>query len=202
MATIMDIILSTMLGGTLLLITLTTNEIASESASMQHGDVYVQESMIALSRTVESELRNMGFGVADTGQVITQADSTSITYLVDLQKTGKIDTVRFFLGPTTDLLSTPNELDRFLYRQEIGKVREEIGIVTRFRFRYLKRNGDSLTVPVGSGDLKKIHEVETTMEVQNPFALQRQKLAEGERDALYSTALWKQTRLAAQNLKR
>jgi hypothetical protein len=202
MATIMDIILSAMLGGTLLLITLTTNEIASESASMQHGDVYVQESMIALSRTLESELRNMGFGVADTGQVITQADSTSITYLVDLQKTGKIDTVRFFLGATTELLSTPNELDRFLYRQEVGKPREEIGIVTRFRFRYLKRNGDSLAVPVASGDLKKIHEVETTLEVQNPFALQRQKLAEGEREALYSTALWKQTRLAAQNLKR
>jgi hypothetical protein len=42
------------------------------------------------------------------------------------------------------------------------------------------------------------------MEVQNPYALYRPPgmVMAGERDALYSTSYWQQTRLASQNFRR
>ena len=42
------------------------------------------------------------------------------------------------------------------------------------------------------------------MEVQNPYALYRPQgmVAAGERNALYSTSYWQQTRLASQNFRR
>jgi hypothetical protein len=52
--------------------------------------------------------------------------------------------------------------------------------------------------------LNEIHVVEVTMEVQNPYAIYRPRdqVQAGERDALYSTSLWQQTRLASQNSRR
>lgn len=202
MATIIDLLMSAVLGGTLLILGLTTNEIASESTAMQRGDVYVQESMIEISQIIESDLRNMGFGVPDTSIVIVSADTSSISYRVVLDTPGVIDTVSYFLGPTTELTSTPNELDRFLYRQVKGAAPTEVGTVTRFRMRYLRRTGDSLTSPVQASDLGQIYQIETLLEVQNPYAMLRKTHAEGERDALYSSILWKQSRLTAQNLRR
>jgi hypothetical protein len=42
------------------------------------------------------------------------------------------------------------------------------------------------------------------MEVQNPYAMMRSKeqVMGGERNALYSSSLWQQTRLASQNTRR
>ncbi|HTY60264.1 MAG TPA: hypothetical protein VMF59_15685, partial [Bacteroidota bacterium] len=70
--------------------------------------------------------------------------------------------------------------------------------------QYITATNDTLPGPVTGTDLGRIKEVEISLEVQNPYALYRPygMVADGQREALYSTSYWQQTRLASQNFKR
>jgi len=194
-----------MLGGTLMLIVMNANEIVSENQSVYNGDMLVQEMLTSAAQIIEGELRNMGFGIAENQSAIAQADTSSLTFLIDLRNGGSpIDTVRYILGPVTDLSHTQNTLDRYLYRRENSDETRPIGVVTVFHLDYTTRSGERLTSPVDPGRLIEIHVVEVTMEVQNPYAMLRRtnEVTPGERDAMYSSSIWQQTRLASQNSRR
>ena len=205
MSSLMDIIYSALFGGTLFIIVLNANDIAAENQSTYHGDMMVQQMLTATAQLVEGEFRNMGFGVSEKTYAVRTADSTSISFLCDLGRDGGfIDTVRYSLGPTSELSGTPNEFDRNLYRSVNGGQKAIVGVVTTFHLAYYTRGGDLLQVPVTSDRLSEIHVVEVTMEVQNSAALARNptQVKDGERSALYSSSLWQQTRLASQNSRR
>ena len=102
------------------------------------------------------------------------------------------------------MAGTQNEQDRYLYRKVNTGQRLIVGVVTVFRLHYFTRDGEELAVPVATDRLTEIHVVEVTMEVQNSYAPYRPTWAvkTGERNALYSSSLWQQTRLASQNSRR
>jgi hypothetical protein len=204
MSSLMDIIYSVLFGGTLFIIVLNANDIAAENQSTYHGDMMVQQMLTATAQLVEGEFRNMGFGVSEKEQSVMAADSSSIAFLSDLGRDGVVDTVRYWIGPTSELSATPNELDRNLYRSVNGGQKAIVGVVTTFHLGYYTRGGELLSAPVSSDRLTEIHVVEVTMEVQNSAALARNsvQVKEGERSALYSSSLWQQTRLASQNSRR
>ncbi len=205
MSSLMDIIYSMLFGGTLFIITLNANDIAAENQATFHGDMMVQQMLTSTAQLVEGEFRNMGFGVPEHHATVMAADSSSISFLSDLGRDGGvIDTIRYSLGPVSELAATPNELDRNLYRSVNGTQKQIVGIVTTFRLAYFSRNGEAISLPVPSDRLTEIHVVEVTMEVQNSAALARNsvQVKEGQRSALYSSSLWQQTRLASQNSRR
>ena len=205
MAIIFDLIGSMIFGGALFLIILTANSSALETQTTSHGDMLVQEMLVNVAQLVEGEFRNMGFGIPEGQPTITGADTGTITFLTSLDRSGvNIDTVTYSVGDTTELAATQNEMDRYLFRKVNGGPREAVGVVTIFSLRYLTRLGDLLPVPVASSSLGEIHTVEVTMEVQNSAAPYRPKEAvqTGERNALYSSSLWQQTRLTSQNTRR
>lgn len=205
MSSLMDIIYSVLFGGMLFIIVLNANEIAAENQSTYHGDMMVQEMLTSTAQLVEGEFRNMGFGVSENTATVRSADSSSLAFLCDLGRDGGfIDTIRYSLGPTSELAGTPNELDRNLYRSVNGAQKAIVGVVTTFHLAYYTRDGNILPVPVPSDRLTEVHVVEVTMEVQNSAALARdsRQVKAGERTALYSSSLWQQTRLASQNSRR
>jgi len=206
MSTIIDIILSILLGGILLLVVLSANDITAETTYMLNGDLFVQQMLVSVVQIVEGEIRNMGYGIPDSlGATVVVAQDSAIAFLEDLGLDGVIDTVRYYVGPVSDLPSTQNDSDRFLYRQINGSPRSAIGVVTRFQLRYFSQGqADTLIPPIPSEDLVSIKIVEITLEVQNPYALYRHQsqVEPGERNALYSSSMWRQTRLASQNLRR
>ena len=205
MATILDIVSSTIFGGMLLLIILNANDMALESQSIQNGDVLVQEILVSTIRLIEGEYRNMGFGVLDSTIIVRYADSSEIRFLSDLGRDGGvIDTVRYWIGPPSELAATQNELDRYLYRQVNSAPPMKVGVVTVFKMKYETRSGEELPIPVPANRLSEIHLVEVMVEVQNPFAISKRQaeINPGDRTAKFSSALWQQTRLASQNTRR
>jgi hypothetical protein len=205
MSSLMDVIYSMIFGGTMFIIVLNANDIAAENQSTYHGDMMVQQMLTSTAQLIEGEFRNMGFGVSENTSTVKAADTSSIAFLCDLGRDGGlIDTIRYSIGPTSELSATQNELDRNLYRSVNGGQRAIVGIVTTFRLQFFTRDGDLLPSPVPSDRLTEIHVVEVTMEVQNSNALARNsvQVQEGERSALYSSSLWQQTRLASQNSRR
>jgi hypothetical protein len=204
MSALFDVIASMLFGGTLFMIVLSANDIAAENQSTYNGDMMVQEMLTCTAQLVEGEFRNMGFGVPENQRTITLADSTSINFLSDLNRDGNIDTIKYSLGETNELLDTQNEMDRFLKRKVNGGQTMNVGAVTTFKLQYRTPDGVLLPVPVPWDRLTEIHVVEVTMEVQNPYAPYRDAamVKTGERNALYSSSLWQQTRLASQNSRR
>lgn len=205
MGTVLDLLASTLFGGVLLMIILNANDIASENHSKYNGDELVQEMLVSTARLLEGEFRNMGFGVSDTQRAVMVADTSRISFLcAEPNNVTMIDTIKYRLGPASELLKTENELDRYLYRQVNNQEDCKVGVVTVFKLSYMTGDGDTIPTPVPSDRLSEIHVVEVTMEVQNPFAVSRQTalIHPGERTALYSSSLWQQTRLASQNSRR
>jgi hypothetical protein len=205
MATIFDLIASLVFSGALFLIILTANDTALETQATSHGDMLVQQMLINVAQMVEGEFRNMGFGVPENQKTVLLADTSSITFLTDMDRSGtSLDIVRYTLGPVSELSRTQNEQDRFLYRALNGGTKQNVGVVTLFTLRYFTRDGDTLAMPVPADRLTEIHVVEVTMEVQNSYAPYRPTWAvqTGQRNALYSSSLWQQTRLASQNSRR
>jgi hypothetical protein len=205
MATLIDLIGSLIFGGALLMIALDANSAAREIQDKYAGDLYVQRDLTEVVAGVESEFRNMGFGVPDTAATILAADTSSITFVCNTNGTGiGVDTIRYYVGTTAEMASTQNELDRPLYRKQNSDAATLVGIVTVFNLRYIDYNKSIMTTPVTGVSLRNVQEVEITLEVQNPYADYRQAgtVQSGERNALYSSSLWQQTRLASQNFKR
>jgi|WetSurMetagenome_2_1015567.scaffolds.fasta_scaffold61889_2 hypothetical protein len=205
MGTLLDLLSSTIFGGVLLLIILNANENVIENSSKFNGDELVQEMLVSTARLLEGEFRNMGFGVPDSQSAVIFADTSRISFLCDMDRNGGvIDTVKYRLGPISELAVTKNELDRYLYRQVNNGTDLKVGAVTMFKLHYMTLSGEVLTTPVPPDRLSEIFVVEVTLEVQNPYAISRQKalINPGERTALYSTSLWQQTRLASQNSRR
>ena len=204
MAALIDIIASMIFSGALFIIVLDANDLATETQMVYNGDQMVQQMLTSTAQLVEGELRNIGYGVPSTVPNITQGDSSSITFLSDIDRDGVVDTVSYSIGPISELGATPNELDRYLKRRVSNAGSSNVGVVTVFHLRYFTRAGDSIQIPVPSARLPEVFTVELTMEVQNPAAPYRNEnmVKEGERNALYSNSLWQQTRLASQNNRR
>jgi hypothetical protein len=206
MSTIVDVILSVLLGGILLVVILSANDLTGEMSYVLNGDVFVQQTLVSVVQIVEGEIRNMGYGIPDSlGPTIIDAQDSSIGFKEDIGLDGIIDTIRYFTGPVSELSGTQNDSDRFLYRKVNNSPKNAIGVVTRFQLRYFSQGeADTLVPPIASEDMISIKIVEITLEVQNPYALYRHQsqVAPGERNALYSSSMWRQTRLASQNLRR
>jgi hypothetical protein len=204
MSVLLDVLMSMFLGGMLLLNVLGAQSIVAEDSSTYQGDVLVQEMMISQVQYVEGEFRNMGYGLQPGQQTIFSAGDSSISFLIDLGRDGVIDTLKYSVGPTSELSGTQNEVDKYIHRQVNSQTFTSPAVVTYFHLGYYTVTGDTLIGPVASGDLGRINEVEITMEVQNPYALYRApgSVHAGERNALYSTSYWQQTRLASQNFRR
>jgi hypothetical protein len=205
MATIFDIIMSILIGGILLLMVLSANDLTAETSYTLKGDLFVQENLVSVVQIVEGEVRNMGYNVPDTMAAVVTAKDTAIGFLEDINLNGSIDTVRYFTGPVSELAGTQNDSDRLLYRQVNNGTKNAVGVVTRFQLRYFTQGeAATLTQPIASVDLGSVKIVEITLEVQNPYAEYRplSQVNPGERNALYSSSMWRQTRLASQNLRR
>jgi hypothetical protein len=222
MASVIDIIIAFALGGILLVIIFNANDIASTQASVLNGDMLVQEMLVSITQILEGEFRNMGYSVPIGADVILHARDTSITFLSDVNADGTIDTVRYYLGPLTDLQATQNDSDRLLYRKLNSRPAFSIGAVTRFSMKYYGQSQIDTMVPPRPGqpnwivhrpsgvvvenpfDHREIKVIELMLEVQNPYAVYKRAddPTVGTSSALYSSSMWRQTRLASQNLRR
>jgi len=201
---VIDYLGAAILGAALLLIINAANDAASENNSLYNGDMLVQEMLVNSAYLLEGELRNMGAGVGENKPTILLADTSEIRFVYDIGLDGIVDTVYYAMGLTSELPGTQNELDRPLYRRVNLEQPLSVGAVTVFNLKYLTKLGEVLATPVDAARLTEIHTVEITMEVQNPYAILRSPgmVRAGERNALYSSSLWQQTRLASQNMKR
>lgn len=157
----------------------------------------VQEMLISTATLIEGEFRNMGFGVNKTptssAGVIIRADSQYIQFTSDLNRTGSVDTIEYFIGDPGDL-DFQNTAIRALHRRVNNGVTNSVGYVTEFKLRYFEKGGNEFdSLPLINA--ANIYMIEIEMEVQNPHAFHRDEGGE-----VYAVTRWRQTRLGSKNL--
>jgi len=143
-----------------------------------------QETAASFMEILEHDLRRIGSAIPKGRQAIT--DSSAITFLGDVTEDGVADTVRYFVGPTSDASGTTNPNDRILFRvvNSDTTIRERAG-VTAFNIDFL----DAIGAVTTDFRLVRMIHVQLTVESKEPY------------DKQYVRAFWEK-RITPQNLDR
>jgi type II secretory pathway component PulJ len=207
---VLDLIASSLTFGTLLLMAIRLNGTVAESMQMYNGDILVQNNIVTVVNMIEYDFRKIGYcadpsQLPDPTKAIILADSNRIKFYTDLATSsypngdGVLDIVYYYLGPTSELSSTPNPNDRILYRVVNNAPPKGANLgVTQFSLLYFSAFGDTLPFPITNPG--QIWAMQITVQVENSAA-DSLRYNTAKFDTQYSQAFWRQVRLASMNLK-
>jgi hypothetical protein len=216
-STLLDIIGSTFIGGTILLILFRMNDSSVENHYLNSGELIVQSNLISIVELLEYDLRKIGYSndwenAPMPSKAIIMANDSSITFLTDVPTIanplgdGIIDTLKYWTGSPNDadVSRTPNPNDRILYRQVNSEppFSSNLG-VTQFQITYFDALGNTLPIsqlqanasldqPLG------IITMQIDITVENTAAYGDE--ADGKVYTKDKSAFWRQIRLAAPSL--
>ena len=140
--------------------------------------------------------QNYNIALADTTSNIVLATDTCISFKTDVYDVGKMDTLKYYIGPASELASTPNPNDRYLYRVVNNDIPVGVNLgVTNFRLVYFNFQGDTLSPPIANKKL--IANVEINIAVENVEGYGGDSPSESIDK--YSTAYWRQIKISAMN---
>jgi type II secretory pathway component PulJ len=203
-STILDIITSVVISGFLLLTALRLNDQANETNILYNSNLTLQQNMTAVTGILEHDFRRIGYcsdykKIPDPAEAIRYADSSAIRFWLDIDNNGSVDSLEYYVGPTSEMSSTINPRDRVLYRKVNNQTpqRLEMG-VTEFRFKFFNALGDTLLFPISNP--REIHSMEIAVQIESfaPFAVRYT----ASNDTLADFQMyWRQIRLAARNLR-
>lgn len=211
--TILDLIASTMVFGSLLLMALRINMSTTENLQSYRTDLVVQENLVSVTNLLEDDFRRMGYcndpkKIPSPSKTIRYADSVTLKFLTDLPTDkpgttgwlgdGNLDSVTYRVGPTSEASATPNPNDRLLYRTENNNTPVGVNLgLTTFDLQYYDALRHKLPSPVPDPTL--IQYMQITIEVQSYAKIVGVNTA--VYDTLYQSAYWRQVRIVAKNLR-
>ncbi|MGQ9799919.1 MAG: hypothetical protein ACUVRG_11655 [Ignavibacterium sp.] len=194
-STILDILASIVMGGILLTIVSRLSDSNAEKTYNYSSELSLQQNLTTVAQVIEYDFRKMGYcknwlNFPDPSKAIAQADSSSIKFYTDVNNDGNIDSIRYYLGPTSELSGTPNPRDRILYRIVNTNDTTELSLgITQFYLIYFDALGDTVPLPISNPGIISSYEI--NVRVESVYAYDEQ----------YSSAYWRQIRLVARNLK-
>lgn len=116
MSYLLDIVGSFIIGSFVVLILLVLNlNIMSHTTENLNTNI-AQRDLTTTVWIIEYDLFKIGYRVK--GSKIEIADSTEIKFYSDFNNNETIDSIHYYLGDVSEFSSTPNPLDRPLYRKE------------------------------------------------------------------------------------
>jgi hypothetical protein len=207
---ILDVIGSFILFGWLLLSTIRVGTANSENMQSYGGELLVQENLVEITKLLEYDFRKIGYckepnNLPDPTRAVILADSERIKFLTDVDLTGSgpdgvVDSVYYYLGPTSELLSTTNPRDRMLYRVVNAATPKGANLgVTSFKLKYFDGQGVLIPFPITGNNLQKIQTIQISIIVENTVAAEIVETAPVNQQ--YSSAFWQQMRLSSRNYR-
>ncbi len=193
--TILDILGSIIIGGVMMTIAYRLSDTMTDRTYNHSGELIIQQNLATVAQIVEYDFRKIGYCknwnlIPDPTKAILFADSSEIKFYTDIDNNGTVDSIHYYLGPTSECNGTANPRDRLLYRvlNDESPQSSNLG-VTQFRLVYFDALGDTVTPPVSTkGGITSI-EINLTVESTNAY------------DQKYSKAFWRQIRMVSRNLR-
>ncbi|HCY74972.1 MAG TPA: hypothetical protein DHV28_03555 [Ignavibacteriales bacterium] len=145
MASIIDILGSSFIGGLLLLLLLKLNLFANSSGVTSDNELKLQQNAKTLAEIVNYDFRKIGYQCDSTAIAI--ADSDHIKFYADLDRNNTVDVLEYYTSDTTVATGTDNPRDIILYRKFNGVAMggPTLGL-TKIKFTYLDQYNIVTTV--------------------------------------------------------
>lgn len=143
MASLIDIVTAAVIGGAIVLMIIGLNfYIESSSRDIVNSGI-AQSNISDVSLILEYDFYKIGYKVSSNK--ISLADSTGLRYRTDFDNDGVTDSLYYYLGPASELTSTPNPNDRMLYRVHNSETprSSNVGVVD-FKMTYYDSTGTKL----------------------------------------------------------
>lgn len=194
-ATILDIIGSIIIGGILMNIAFRLSDTITDRTYNHTGELTIQQNLATAAQIVEYDFRKIGYCknwnlIPDPTKAILYADTSEIKFYTDIDNDGVVDSIRYYLGPTSELTGTANPRDRLLYRVLNNETPKSSSLgITQFYLVFYDALGDTLTPPIGVNG--GVTSIEINLTVENTEAY----------DQKYSKAFWRQIRMVSRNLR-
>jgi hypothetical protein len=136
LATLIDILGSSFIGGLLLLLLLKLNLFASSSGVTSDNELKLLQNAKTLAEIINYDFRKIGFECDSTAIAI--ADSNRIKFYADIDKNNTVDILEYYTSDTTVAIGTENPRDIILYRKFNGVAMggPTLGL-TNFKLSYL-----------------------------------------------------------------
>ncbi len=192
---------SFVVAGLLIIMGLQLNASANEVTLVYNGNAILQQNLTTLVDILETDFRKIGYckdwtKIADPSLSIRIADSNRIRFLTDVGNDGTLDSITYYLGPTSELASTPNPYDRYLYRVVNNGTPFGMNLgMTQFSFLYFDAESDTIPFPVT--DPRKVYTMQVSVAIQSAAPYKQQYM----NDPSQYEVFWKQIRLVTQNLR-
>jgi hypothetical protein len=194
-STLLDILGSMIMGGIIMSIVFRLSGAATEKTYNNSGELALQQNMATVALIIERDFRRIGYckdwnKIPDPSKAILYADASRLKFLTDIEPDGILDSIDYYLGPTSELTSTENPRDRILYRVVNNESPNQSNLgITDFRMVYLDTFNDSIPLPISNYGI--ISSIQINVTIENVSAY----------DQKYSSAYWRQIRMVARNLK-
>ncbi len=207
--TILDLIGSTMVFGSLLLIAIRLNAGTMENLQSYREDLLVQESLVEITKLLEYDFRKIGYCqnytvITNPSEAIRIADSNRIRFWTDFPTSGSpngdgvLDSLTYYVGNVSELSVTPNPNDKLLYRVENNSTPVGVNLgVTTFSLQYYDALRTQLSSPVA--DCRQIQYLQISVQTEHPVKWTKYYNT-ATYDTVYQSAFWRQVRLVAKNL--
>jgi hypothetical protein len=202
-SSLFDIIGSFFVGGMLLIMGLRLNAQATEVNATFHMNLTLQQNMVNIVDIIETDFRKIGWSAnpdttANQTLSIIKAESTGLKFRTDINKDGSLDSLYWYAGPPSEMASTTNPNDRYLYRKinQQAPFRMNVGC-TKFWFKYFNAIGDSVTLAQVAATPSLIYSMELTINLETPDPYIQQY----NPDPYAYEMVWRQLRLVSRNLK-
>ena len=197
--TLIDLVGSILVSGLLLLTALQLNEKSVQTTFDSQAGLTVQQNLVELVEYLQYDFRKIGYckdatklpsSAANT--FIQKGDTSTIWFLSDVSNSGKVDTVKYWLGNSV-ITGCPNPRARLLYRQvDSGTPTASNLGVTEFTLDYYDVFGDLLDTPFRTPNQAQYIVVNIRME----------PIAAYDSDYSSNFVIWRQTRMVSRNLSR
>ena len=165
---------SFIIGGMLLLSILSLNADIMQTATINNLGTNAQQNVTNIVSILEYDFRKIGYRVPSGIDAITDMTDSTIDFLADVDNDGTVDSVGYFLGPTSEPSGTENPNDRYLYRRVNGTANDVALGITSWTLTYYDISG---SVTIFEANVRSIR-ISFTVETIIPF------------DTTYGSARW------------
>lgn len=193
--TLLDILGSVIIGGVMMTIAYRLSDTITERTYNNSGELTIQQNLATAAQIIEYDFRKIGYCknwnlIPDPTKALLYADTSEIKFYTDIDDNGTVDSIHYYLGPTSELTGSGNPRDRLLYRVLNNEPHRSANLgITQFYLVFFDALGDTLTPPIGvNGGVTSI-EINLTVESTDAY------------DQKYSKAFWRQIRMVSRNLR-
>lgn len=194
MHTILDTVLSVVIGGLILLSLHSLNRNITNAASAKMVTTGVHEGLTTVTDILEFDLRKTGYNNFNSGH-FRIAESSRVCVRADFDNNGQPDSVLYYLGSSADH-DRINARARVLYRSYNAgpPVAMQLGI-TRLRFWYYDYAGNPLATTPAVADPSRIASIRAYVAMSVGSIIETKKIANGsvKKDTTFSSAAWERT---------